>query len=119
MQRVCVAPPIRKDLDPQIEVHATANQHFDLLACRATDRFDTLAARADENLLLSISFDVEHRTNVHRRLRFPKLLDLAGDAVRDFVVELLEGGFATELTHEEANCLRADLILGIEERTFE
>ena len=113
-----VTPPVRKHLDPQVKVHGGADERLDFFTRRAPDRADTLPSGADENALLAISLDVKDCTNVHRRLRFTKLLDLAGDAVGHFVVQLLERGFANELAGEEADGLRADLVVGIQERTL-
>ena len=46
---------------------------------------------------------------------FAKLLDLAGEAVRDLLVELLERGLAHQLGDEEAERLGADSSSRIEE----
>src|SRR5262249_4551054 len=97
MQRLRVAPPIRKHLDPQVEVHARADERFDLATRGPADGANALPTGADEDLLLALPLDVEDRSNVHGRLRLAKLLDLACDAIRHFIVELLERRLANQL----------------------
>src|SRR5690349_18735795 len=117
-QGIHVLPPIRKHLRPEIEIDALADQVLDFLPRRLPDRLDLLALGADQNALLAVSLDVQDRPNVHRFTVLTKLLDLAGDAVGQFVRELLERGLPNQLAHEEARLLGADLVRRIQERAL-
>src|SRR6185437_13677488 len=81
-----------------------------------TDLANPRALLSDHYALLALALDVEHRSNVHRAAIFAKLLDRARNAVRHFLLELLEGRLADELRGEESDGLFSDIVLGIEDR---
>ena len=100
--RCGVFAPVREHLDPQIEIDRRADERFDLFARGASDVPDALPLGADEDPLLAVALDVDDRSNVHRRCVLTKLLDLARDAVRHFVVELLERRLAHQLARRRS-----------------
>src|SRR5437667_2212921 len=76
LERLHVPAPVRQHFDPEVEIHRAADERLHLLSRHAADRPDTRAFRTDEDALLAVALDVEHRTNVHRHGVLPKLLDL-------------------------------------------
>ncbi len=77
---------------------------FDLAPRIAADVANALPAGADEDALLAFALDVEDRIEcTHGDCALAEFLDLARDAVGNFVVELLERRLANELRHEEPN----------------
>src|SRR6185503_3313704 len=113
-ERVRVLAPVRKHLHPEIEIDVLRQKRFDFGACRLSNAANPRTLAADEDPLLTIALDVQDRTNIHRALALPKLLDFTRDAVWHFIAQLLERRFADQLTHEEAQMLGADFVFGIE-----
>src|SRR5687767_4272661 len=110
--------PVGQHLDPHVEVYTFAHKSLDFLAGGLTQLADPGALRPDDYPLLAVPLDVNHRPNVPRRSTFAELLDADGDAVRDFVMQLLEDRFADHLGDEEPDRLRADIVIGIQKRAF-
>src|SRR5213592_1436656 len=102
----------------QVEEDALAEQRLDLGARRCAEGFDGAAALADDDPFLAFAFDVEHGPNIYRLRALPELIDLAGDAVGQLFVQLLEGGFANELRRKKAHRLRGQLVGIIMKGTF-
>src|SRR5690348_254323 len=117
-ERGRIASPVGKHFDPEIEVDGRIDQRLDFLARRATDLLNPRALLSDHYALLALALDVEHRSNVHRAAIFAKLLDRARNAVRHFLLELLEGRLADELRCEESHGLFSDIVFWIEERAL-
>src|SRR5690606_11847422 len=110
--------PVRQDFHPQIQIHRLTDKSLDLLAGYAAELANLGSPVPDEDSLLAFALDVDDCPNVPRLPIFAELLDLAGDAVGNLLVELLERGLAHQLGDEEAGGLRADVVLGIEERAL-
>src|SRR5690349_876813 len=115
-ERTAVLSPVRKHLDPEVEVDLLLDQRLDLHAGRPPDLLDPRALGADQDVLLCLALYVENGTNIDRGARLAKLLDFACEAVGDLLVELLERRFPHELRGEEAKRLRADIICVVQER---
>jgi hypothetical protein len=73
---------------------------------------------ANHDALLAIALDIHDCPNVYRHSILPKLLDGAGDGVRDLIVELLERRFPNELRGKEAQVLRADIVVRVKKRSL-
>ena len=87
VRQLWVASPVREHLDPTGRYTGEQTWIFSRAARRSSG---PAAPGADEEVRFwaAVSLDVQDCTNVHRRLCFPKLLNLTGDAVWDFVIEL-------------------------------
>jgi len=116
LQSPRISTPVGEDLHPQVQVHGAADEPLDFPARDAADLTNAPALLADQDPLLALAFDVQNGPNVHGRPLLAELLDLAREAVGHLLVELLERRLAHELAGEEAERLRADLVLGIEVR---
>src|SRR5438874_13806204 len=94
----------------QVEEHALAEQRLDLGARRGSEGLDGSAALADDDPFLAVAFDVEHGPNIYRLGALPELIDLAGDAVGQLFMQLLERRFPNELRREGAQRLGGQLV---------
>src|ERR1035437_2067891 len=113
-----VAAPVGKHLHVQVEIDRRSDERLDLDARSRADGLDARSAGADEDAFLTVALDVQHRPNVHRGAGLPVLLDLAGDAVRHFILELLERGLADHLGREDAHVQSAEIVRVVVGRMF-
>src|SRR5688572_4888158 len=85
-QRLHVATPVGKHLDPQVEEHRLADEALDLEARRTPELANSSPLVAHEDAFLALALDVDDRTNVYWRSVLAKLLDAARNAVWHFVL---------------------------------
>src|ERR1019366_1741399 len=117
-QRGGVAAPVGEHFHVEIEIDGRSDERLDLAARPRADGLDARSAGADENAFLTVALNVQHRSNVHRGTRLAKFLYFARDAVRDFILELLERRLADHLCREKAHVLRAEIFGVVVERMF-
>src|SRR5206468_11147408 len=96
-----VAAPFGQDLHVQVEEDPLAEESFDLGAGGRAERFDGAPPFPDHDALLAVPLDVHDRPNIYWLGALPKLVDLAGDAVRQLLVQLLERRLPNELRRKE------------------
>ena len=113
-----VAPPLRKHFHVQIQIHATAKQPFDLGARGSAERLDGATALADDDPFLALALDIEHGPNIYRLGSLSKLVDLAGNAIRQFFVQQLKRGLPNEFGRKESHRLRRKITRIVVEGPF-
>ena len=94
----------------QVEKDTLVEERLDLRARRGTEGFDGAAALADDDSLLAVALDVQHRPNIYRLRALSELIDFAGHAIGELFMEQLERRFTNEFRREEAHRLRGQLV---------
>src|SRR6478609_11207512 len=98
VEQALVGTPMPADLHRQLQVDPRAKLALDRAARRHADRFDHLPARPDQDALLRLGLDQDHRLDPHELLAVTvDVLDLDLDGVRDFLAGACQHLFSHEL----------------------
>src|SRR6266511_1066283 len=94
-----VLPPVPADRHRELEEDLDPEERLELSARGGTDPLEHAAAAADDNGLLGLLLDEDHRPDVEAFGPRPlhQLLDAHGGSVRDFLVGQLEDLLADDL----------------------
>jgi hypothetical protein len=102
----------------QIQIHASAQQRFDLAARGGAERLDGATALADDDSFLALALDVEYGPNIYRLGSLSKLVDLACNAVGQFFVQQLKRGLPNEYPRKKTHRLRRKIVRIVLKRAF-
>ena len=82
LQELGVAAPVLQHFDVHLQMHGRARDPLEFLACVGADLLDHLATFADQDALLRIALDIQHRVDLRLAiLQLAVAFDLDGDGV--------------------------------------
>src|SRR6185503_9664583 len=103
LQLALVVSPVLAHLDPELEMHALAEQLTQLLARERAGLLEDAAGLADDDLLLALALEPDQRVDEPLALLvLAEVRDLDGQAVRHFLVNERHELFANRLRNPKA-----------------